>query len=31
MNMYRSALSVCVVSNLPNIDDYIYKNRETTD
>ncbi|XP_076094839.1 kelch-like protein 10 [Mytilus galloprovincialis] len=31
MNLYRSALSACVVSGLPNIHDYIYKDREKTD
>lgn len=25
MNLYRSALSACVVKKLPNIQDFIYK------
>lgn len=27
MNVFRSALSACVVANLPNINDYIHQNR----
>ncbi|GFV20455.1 kelch-like protein 10 [Trichonephila clavipes] len=27
MNTYRSALAACVVQGLPNVDDYIHKNR----
>ncbi|GFT39697.1 kelch-like protein 10 [Nephila pilipes] len=27
MNSYRSALAACVVQGLPNVDDYIHKNR----
>ncbi|CAG5125052.1 unnamed protein product [Candidula unifasciata] len=27
MNLYRSALSACVVKGLPNVRDYIYQNR----
>lgn len=28
MNIYRSALSVCIISGLPNVRDYIYEDRE---
>jgi len=28
MNIYRSALSACVVSDLPNISDYIHQHRD---
>ena len=28
MNVYRSALSACVVKGLSNVRDYIHKNRE---
>lgn len=28
MNIYRSALSACVISGLPNVRDYIHKHRE---
>ncbi|XP_018329574.1 kelch-like protein 10 [Agrilus planipennis] len=28
MNIYRSALSACVISGLPNVKDYIHKHRE---
>jgi kelch-like protein 10 len=28
MNIYRSALSACVITGLPNIYDYIYKQRD---
>ncbi|KAF3424065.1 hypothetical protein E2986_07162, partial [Frieseomelitta varia] len=28
MNVYRSALSACVIMGLPNINDYIHKHRE---
>ena len=28
MNIYRSALSACVVSGLPNVKDYIHKQRD---
>lgn len=29
MNIYRSALSACVIMGLPNVYDYIHKHRET--
>lgn len=28
MNIYRSALSACVIMGLPNVYDYIHKHRE---
>lgn len=28
MNIYRSALSACVIVGLPNVHDYIHKHRE---
>lgn len=28
MNIYRSALSACIVKDLPNARDYVYKHRE---
>lgn len=28
MNIYRSALSACVIMGLPNVNDYIHKHRE---
>lgn len=28
MNVYRSALSACVIMGLPNVNDYIHKHRE---
>lgn len=28
MNIYRSALSACVLSGLPNLREYIYKHRD---
>lgn len=28
MNVYRSALSACVITGLPNVHDYIHKHRE---
>ncbi|XP_043470677.1 kelch-like protein 10 [Leptopilina heterotoma] len=28
MNIYRSALSACVIMGLPNVEDYIHKHRE---
>lgn len=28
MNVFRSALSACVISNLPNMQDYVHKHRE---
>uniref|UniRef100_T1IS98 Kelch-like protein 10 n=1 Tax=Strigamia maritima TaxID=126957 RepID=T1IS98_STRMM len=28
MNIYRSALSACVIMGLPNVRDYIHKHRE---
>lgn len=28
MNVYRSALSACVIMGLPNVEDYIHKHRE---
>ena len=31
MNLYRSALSACVVMGLPNVKDYIHKDREKPD
>lgn len=28
MNLYRSALSACVIDGLPNVEDYIHKHRD---
>lgn len=28
MNIYRSALSACVIDGLPNVQDYIHKHRD---
>lgn len=29
MNVYRSAVSACVIMGLPNVEDYIHKHRES--
>ena len=29
MNIFRSALSACLLSGLPNMEDYLYKKRDS--